>query len=683
LSVQLPPFFLLHFFDPNNSGVPLQGGKLFTYTAGTSTKQATWTDYTQTVQNTNPIILDSRGECSMWLDPTLIYKLVLSPANDTDPPTSPLNTVDNVNAPTFYPRTAAEISAGVTPVNYQYAPGVIDRYGVNTVPGTTDMTAAINAATAQAAQGGPPPTALSGIYFVASSLTMNQGYINLLGGKSYILPASGVVITVTGPIFAGVWKIFDVSNTSATGSLTAQTSLQTGFTPIAGPCPIEKCYAEWFGAIGNGTTDDFPATQAACNFSMSSYGIPVQFQAKKYFFSQTLYGGGNAYQLGTASGGLGTVACSIYGVASSLGTVRGTYFTDNGTMTLTGGQPILRFRNHPSYDQHNEVRDITFDSVATTSNAIGIEWAGICNTRAVNCVFAPTGLYEAVRWNNTLEVGSESAAIYTEYDILEKCEVWGNCVNAVGHFLTTVSNDPSFHGCGFESRCVLSAPLSSNPVVLVDAGSDWYNGILDAQIFGNIAGTAFVVVQNNSAFNTISVSGRTTLEIGAVSVSGAAGNVVFHTGDIRSNGPNFTAGTLVRCRALTNSTTGAPAALGAECNGNKTLSAGTTTLTSTIPAYTRDINLTVIGTNYTVAYRLFVSFLAPGGAVANLYNPSTAPAHLFGNGSNFSTWGDCTFAVSSTGQLEVTNANFTGTVTAYWSERQLYPGSFGGQGAYT
>jgi hypothetical protein len=48
-------------------------------------------------------------------------------------------------------RTPAEVSAGVTPVNYAYDPGEVDRYGINTTPGTTDMTAAFNAATAVAA----------------------------------------------------------------------------------------------------------------------------------------------------------------------------------------------------------------------------------------------------------------------------------------------------------------------------------------------------------------------------------------------------------------------------------------------------------------------------------------------------------------------------------------------------
>lgn len=47
-----------------------------------------------------------------------------------------------------YKITAAETAAGVTLVNYSYEPGHVLRYGTNTTPGTTDMTAAIQAAIA-------------------------------------------------------------------------------------------------------------------------------------------------------------------------------------------------------------------------------------------------------------------------------------------------------------------------------------------------------------------------------------------------------------------------------------------------------------------------------------------------------------------------------------------------------
>lgn len=66
-----------------NDGKPLVGGKLYTYAAGTTTPLASYTSYTGTTANTNPVILDSRGEASVWLGLSR-YKFVLKDANDVE-----------------------------------------------------------------------------------------------------------------------------------------------------------------------------------------------------------------------------------------------------------------------------------------------------------------------------------------------------------------------------------------------------------------------------------------------------------------------------------------------------------------------------------------------------------------------------------------------------------------------
>ena len=45
----------------SNSGVPLSGGKIFSYAAGTTTPQATYTSSSGLTPHSNPIILDSAG----------------------------------------------------------------------------------------------------------------------------------------------------------------------------------------------------------------------------------------------------------------------------------------------------------------------------------------------------------------------------------------------------------------------------------------------------------------------------------------------------------------------------------------------------------------------------------------------------------------------------------------------
>lgn len=90
----LSPIAKAKFFD--NNGRPAVGYKVFSYAAGTNTKLATYPDSDTSGTNTNPIILDFRGEANIWLPPNVSYKLVFSPPADTDPPTSPIWTIDNI-----------------------------------------------------------------------------------------------------------------------------------------------------------------------------------------------------------------------------------------------------------------------------------------------------------------------------------------------------------------------------------------------------------------------------------------------------------------------------------------------------------------------------------------------------------------------------------------------------------
>lgn len=78
----------LQFFDAN--GVPLAGGKLYSYAAGTTTPLATYASAGETAFNTNPIILNARGEAEVWLG-TPQYKLKLTSATDVE-----IWTVDNI-----------------------------------------------------------------------------------------------------------------------------------------------------------------------------------------------------------------------------------------------------------------------------------------------------------------------------------------------------------------------------------------------------------------------------------------------------------------------------------------------------------------------------------------------------------------------------------------------------------
>lgn len=181
MTAQLFPVPVAKFFD--NNGLPLAFGFVSTYAAGTSALQATYVDYTQTTQNTNPIQLNARGEASIWLDPTKAYKVNLTDALGNQIPGYPVDniqgtlnpssnivpSIDNLytlgsptvswaniylgpnHAPAFdpvsgnigyYARTAAEIAASATPTNFTSPTFYVSRMGA-VGDGATDNTTAI------------------------------------------------------------------------------------------------------------------------------------------------------------------------------------------------------------------------------------------------------------------------------------------------------------------------------------------------------------------------------------------------------------------------------------------------------------------------------------------------------------------------------------------------------------
>jgi microcystin-dependent protein len=92
MSVNLSPVGnAFQFF--NNEGLPLNGGKLFTYQAGSTTPFPTYTDVNGLIANTNPIILgtDGRPPSTIWLTDGFFYKFILTDSNDVT-----IQTYDNL-----------------------------------------------------------------------------------------------------------------------------------------------------------------------------------------------------------------------------------------------------------------------------------------------------------------------------------------------------------------------------------------------------------------------------------------------------------------------------------------------------------------------------------------------------------------------------------------------------------
>lgn len=89
----------------DNDGNLAASYQLFTYEPGTTTDKTTYQDKAETTPNANPIILDARGECDLYLDGET--KLVLKDASGS----STIWTQDNVN-----PVDTVDITEDTAPV---------------------------------------------------------------------------------------------------------------------------------------------------------------------------------------------------------------------------------------------------------------------------------------------------------------------------------------------------------------------------------------------------------------------------------------------------------------------------------------------------------------------------------------------------------------------------------------
>lgn len=129
----------------SNAGVLGAGFKLYTYAANTTTPQATYTNRAGSVANTNPIILDARGEAVIYLSPGVVYDYVLKDASDVT-----IWTREDVIADAGDANAVNFLQAGAGAVSRDSQSKMRERVSVldfgATGNGSTDDTAAIQAA---------------------------------------------------------------------------------------------------------------------------------------------------------------------------------------------------------------------------------------------------------------------------------------------------------------------------------------------------------------------------------------------------------------------------------------------------------------------------------------------------------------------------------------------------------
>lgn len=395
--VNLSPLVRQQF---NNNGSPVANGLLFSYAAGTTNKITTYKDYTGTVPNTNPIVLDANGACDVWLDESQAYKLVLSPAGDTDPPTNPLWTRDNL-AGSFTPFSPPSFNQNYAIAIGGYPKGAIllaaDFSGTwaNTVSGNTTNPDTGGAGWTKSAFGGVAAMTFAQV----AALTSNQGPI-------ICSDRGGILYEWSGSAYA--------SQAATNADALARTSSAALLTPAA------LGFAEQPTTTGSAVF-----TRATNNIQMTGIVAALGLEV------------GDVIQItGTVSNNF-TMTVEVVTDANNI-IVNAAHANGSGSLSLT-----------------NETATCTIKRIAKNSVAplgLGQAWVDVTASRAAGVTYTnTTGRAIAVSvtylqnttGTSTLLVGPVTIAIGSQANVSGKQQLFGIVPAAGAYALTNVTNSLS------------------------------------------------------------------------------------------------------------------------------------------------------------------------------------------------------------------------------------------------
>ena len=344
MTVNLSPFAGVgaQFFDDN--GVPLAGGKIFTYAAGTTTPKATYTDYTGNTAHANPIILDAAGRTpdEVWLNYGDSYKFILKDSLDTL-----VGTYDNID--------------GIPPVNinlirlYGSTSGYIDLVapavaGANTItfPASTGtvvlsanptFTGTLTAATITASENITGAKDISGRLLSASQTVSIDQYLYMGGTGQAKLPVgstlqragafsstgqiSGTTLTITNVVSGALYIGATITGTGVTAG-TRVTNFLTGS-----------------GGVGTYTVDTSQTVAAGTAIADSPIVGMIRYNSTTSAFEG--YGSSGWAGIGggaTGAGGDQVFALNSQIVTTSYSIPSGKNATSTGPLTVNSGVTI-------------------------------------------------------------------------------------------------------------------------------------------------------------------------------------------------------------------------------------------------------------------------------------------------------------------------------------------------------
>lgn len=269
------PYVPPQFFDDN--GVVAAGFSLYTYEAGTTTDLATYSDVDLAVANTNPIVLDSAGRATIFLQ-SASYKFVLK-----DLTGATVWTRDNVTAVASFDAsvtvtgTAGETlaareavycsdgSGGLTAGRW-YLADADNTYSSNKAP-------AVGLATEGASAGDSTSIQLTGRV---------TGFVGLTPGSTYYISATAGEITASAPTNSRTIAVADT--TTSVVLIPAE-----GADDTAGPLPtingnaltgLQKLADTELSTVGNvGAGEDVLGTFDIAASTLSTNGDAITMSA--------------------------------------------------------------------------------------------------------------------------------------------------------------------------------------------------------------------------------------------------------------------------------------------------------------------------------------------------------------------------------------------------------------------
>lgn len=278
------------FFDSN--GDPLSGGRLYTYAAGTTTPVTTYTSYTGSTPNTNPIVLDSAGRPAeqVWVPTTQNMKFVLKTSADVE-----VWTKDHI--PAFNSASASDIfytapftgavQTTVSAALSQYV-SVKDFGAVGN--GSANDTAAIQAAI----NTGKPVIFPSGTY-LSGPLTQNttgqrfyaNGQVTIAkNANGTLFTATGAYVELNGLQFVGTGYTGD--NIDISGNHARILNCSSYGTPGV-PVRLRGSHNEIFGTSGSFSTTD--TTSAGYDIVIGTDGVATLYHYLSGIYTSQATGG--------------------------------------------------------------------------------------------------------------------------------------------------------------------------------------------------------------------------------------------------------------------------------------------------------------------------------------------------------------------------------------------------------